>query len=78
MLYSHLDLWTETDGEIWHALRRPGTRDLSMGTLRPFEVKRIVAWARSHRLTVTDLRKTKPASVAHQIADRALDTALAA
>jgi hypothetical protein len=56
MLYSHMDLWTGPDGNIWHALFRPGTRDLSMGVLLPHEVGKVLAWASRQRMTVTDTR----------------------
>jgi hypothetical protein len=55
MLYTHAEFWTD-GGEIWHALSRPGTRELSMGILKPWEVERTLAWCRSHRMTVNDHR----------------------
>jgi len=55
MIYTHLEIWNH-GGNIWHALSCPGTRDLSMGVLKSFEVDRIISWAKSHRMTIKDGR----------------------
>ena len=56
MIYTHMDIWMH-NGVIWHSLYTPGTRELSMGVLRPYEVTRSIAWAKSHNLTITDKRQ---------------------
>ena len=45
------------EGQNWHALRgHPNSRDLSMGALKPWEVERIMAWCRMHKLEIIDER----------------------
>lgn len=55
MLYNHLELWNKDDN-IWHALYTPGTRDLSMGVSRFFEVDKMIKWAKSQGMTIIDKR----------------------
>jgi len=56
MLYSHLDIW-EKDGQLWHALYRPGTRDLAMSAMSAKGIKDTIAWAKMHGLTIIDKRQ---------------------
>lgn len=55
MLYTHMDIW-ETPTDIMHALYRPGTRELTVGRLRSYEVDRRKAWAKAHNIVVNDKR----------------------
>jgi len=55
MLYSHLRIW-EYNGEIWHSFYHPGTRDMSMGISKPWEIKRTIEWAKTHNMTIVDER----------------------
>jgi hypothetical protein len=57
MLYSHLDIWEAQDGQLWHALYRPGTRDLSMGAMSPKSIDKTIDWAKMHHMTIIDKRK---------------------
>ena len=55
MLYTHLDIWTK-NGQIWHALYTPGTRELSLSRLSEASLKKTIAWAASHQMTIIDKR----------------------
>ncbi len=55
MAYTHLEIW-EADGKLWHALFTPGTRELSMSELSAASLKKTIAWAKSHQLTIWDRR----------------------
>lgn len=56
MLYSHLDIW-EQEGQIWHALYRPGTRDLSMSAMSQRSIDQTIEWAKMHGMTILDKRQ---------------------
>jgi len=55
MLYRKATFWKE-NGQNWHALSAENGRDLSMGILRDFEVDRVIAWAKTHKMTIVDQR----------------------
>jgi hypothetical protein len=56
MLYRKITLWTHK-GQIWIAHSAENGRDMSMGVYKPWEVARVIAWAKSHNLTIQDDRR---------------------
>lgn len=63
MLYNHLTLWTEQNGQVWHSMKcwNPAcgwTRDMSMGAVRnERDMRNLLDWAKMHRMTIVDNRK---------------------
>ncbi len=55
MIYRKITLWTR-GAETWIAFDAENGRDMAMCVLRPREVAKTVAWAKSHNLSIEDNR----------------------